>query len=147
MTSRIFQIRINRLSSTARFPERISDFSFDLFSDQFVTIPRTSIWHIRTGIEISVPRDLFILIEGTPNFPLTAPIRIAEREITNVVNHELIIGLSNLATFPIFIRRGDPIARLVFGDPLTNIEHRYELVHFENITDIVNCLINREIGL
>jgi hypothetical protein len=146
MTQRIFELKVSRITQTALYPTRDSDCAFNLYLDATLSLPPFSLNTVSTGIRISVPKDLLITVTDNDFFTTNEEAFVIRRRYSNVLNFEITLPIRNLTAESIPIYRGEAVGRLICSDRKTNIEHKYILIHFEGIRDVIRCLRNRELG-
>lgn len=55
------KLQIKRLTTTAKLPERAhkTDAGFDVFADEDITLLRSNMYGIKTGVSISIPNGFY----------------------------------------------------------------------------------------
>jgi dUTPase len=103
---------IFKRTSTAKVPERISDYSFYLFSDVNIIIPPHCYRGIDTGLKLQNPRrDIALFDSLQARFGLN--VLVINNFFAFGFEDNLLVTIVNNSDFPIKIRQGERIARIL----------------------------------
>lgn len=133
MKTKIVDIKIKRLTPTAKIPTRATDgaAAYDLYSDQDnIRINPLSTVTIDTGISVAIPEGYCGLILPRSGLSLKTPMRIANAPglIDSDYRGQIKIIIDNISQLYCYIDRGSRIAQLLIMP--------YPAIRFQEVDDL-----------
>lgn len=118
------QLKIKRLTDTAKLPERAfpTEAGFDIFTDEEITIESNQTVAISTGIALEIPDGYYGRLKGRSGLTLKSPLRVLEGTIDSSYRGEVKIMAEVVKKDRIYhIPKGAKIAQLII-QPLPYFE-------------------------